>query len=179
VSSNFYEASQLRADGTFRLDNIVPGEYRLEVAVPANDAGFVREARFDGADILNSPLRFSASSRGEMDIVFVVGGGKLGGSVTDARSQPISGVRVVIIPDRARSRIDLYHTVITDQNGRFVVSAIAPGDYKLFSWESIQEFAWFDAEVLARFESRGRGVHITENSNETIDLRIIPLDGAR
>jgi protocatechuate 3,4-dioxygenase beta subunit len=180
--SGFYEASQIRADGTFRIDNVVPGEYRLEVnqALSGRDGiGFVREARFEGVDILNNLLRFTGSSRGEMDIVLVVGGGKLAGSVTDARSQPLSGVRVVIVPDRSRSRVDLYRTVITDENGRFLVSAVPPGDYKLFSWESIQEFAWFDAEVMARFESRGRSVHVTENSNETIDLRIIPADGAR
>jgi hypothetical protein len=114
-----------------------------------------------------------------MDVVVVVGGGRVAGAVTDVRSQALSGVRVVLVPDRARQRVDLYRAVVTDSNGRFLMASLAPGDYKLLAWESIKEFAWFDPDVLARFESRGRNVHITESSNETIDLRVIPADGAQ
>ena len=182
-SSSFYVGSEVRNDGTFRIDYLIPGEYRLDVEHGGGgglDAfAYVREARFDGADILNNPLRFSLSSRGDMDVVVSVGGGRLGGVVTDVRSQTLAGVRVVVIPERGRDRADLYRTAVTDSNGRFYIAPVAPGDYKLFAWESIEQFAWFDPEVLARFESRGRSVHITENSNETVDLRIIPSDGAR
>src|SRR4030095_16551068 len=137
--------------------------------------GHIKEARFEGADVLSNPLHLSGS--GALDIVIAMGGGKLEGAVTDVRSQPAAGARVVLVPDRARYRTERYQTTKTDQNGRFSVGPIAPGDYKVFAWESIEEFSWFDPDVLTRYEARSRTVHVTETSSETIDVRVIPADG--
>jgi hypothetical protein len=182
-ASGFYDsgAGQARADGTFRMNNIPPGDYRLEVTTGIfrrlGGQGYIKEARFEGSDVLGSPLRFSGS--GSLDIVIAMGGGKLDGVVTDARSQPVAGAQVVLVPDRARFRSDLYHTIRTDRSGRFSLAPVAPGDYKVFAWESIEEFSWFDPDVLTRYESRSRTAHVAETSNETIDVRIIPTEGAR
>jgi hypothetical protein len=165
------------ADGAFRLNNIPPGEYRLDFMPAA--AGFLKEVRFDGADVLNSPLRLSGTSTGTLDVVLGISGGRIDGVVTDARSQPVPGMRVVTVPDRARFRPDLYKIATTDQNGRFSLQRLSPGDYKVYSWESIEENAWWDPEVLSRFETRGRSVHVTETSTETIDVRVIPAEGSR
>src|SRR5688572_4330765 len=113
-SPSFFDAAQVKADGTFRVDNMVPGEYRLEgfegMMGLLGGYGFIKEARFEGQDILTSPMRFSGSVAGGLDIVIAAGGGKLSGTVTDARSQPVSGQQVVIVPERARFRRDLYRT---------------------------------------------------------------------
>jgi hypothetical protein len=182
-ASGFYDsgAAQTKADGTFRMANIPPGDYRLEASAgifrSLAGEGYIKEARFEGSDVLSSPLRFSGS--GSLDIVIAMGGGKLEGGVTDARSQTVVGAQVVLVPDRARYRSDLYHTTRTDKSGRFLLAPVAPGDYKVFAWESIEEFSWFDPDVLTRYESRSRTVHVTETSNETIDVRIIPAEGGR
>jgi sarcosine oxidase gamma subunit len=182
-SSGFSEsgAAQARGDGTFRMNNIPPGDYRLEVSTGIfrglGGQGYIKEARFEGADVLSSPLRFSGS--GALDIVIATGGGKLEGAVLDARSQPVSGAQVVLVPDRARFRTDLYQAIRTDTRGRFSVAPIAPGDYKVLAWESIEEGSWFDPDVLTRYESRSRSAHVTETSSETVDIRVIPVEGAR
>jgi hypothetical protein len=90
------------------------------------------------------------------------------------RSQPVPGARVLLIPERARFRVDLYRTAVTGAAGRFNFPRVAPGAYKLFSWESIADNAWLDPEVLARSESRGTLVHVTESSTETTTIQIIP-----
>jgi hypothetical protein len=183
MSSGFFDSSgaSARADGTFRLNSIPPGEYRLALErlyVPTlGGRGYIKEARFEGNDVLSSSLHFSSS--GTLDIVIAFEGGRLEGSVTDVRSQPVPGTRVVLVPDRGRYRPELYQTTTTDKNGRFSLAPIAPGDYKVFAWESIAEFSWFDPDVLTRFESRSFTVHVTETSSEAINVRVIPADGAR
>jgi hypothetical protein len=175
--------SPVSADGTFLLNNVPPGDYRLEVSsTPARIAyagGFTKEARFGALDALNNPLHFSGGTSNSLDIVVAGGGGKLNGTLTDARSQPVPSTAVVLIPDRARFRWDIFRTSMTDQNGRFTFSAIPPGDYKVYSWESMEEYAWFDPQILGQYETRGRSVHVTEASNETIDIRIIAAEGRR
>ena len=170
-------------DGTFRINNVPSGDYRLEVvSTPARlfgAGGFTREARFDGADVLTSPLHFSGSSLNGLDIVVTAGGGTVDGTLTDARSEAVPSAQVVLIPDRNRFRPDLFRVVTTDQSGRFKIPFIPPGDYRLFAWESIEEYSWFDPDVLSRFETRGRAVHVTESSADTIDLRLIPSEDTR
>jgi hypothetical protein len=77
----------------------------------------------------------------------------------------------VLVPDKARHRLNLFKAVMADQNGRFNIPNIVPGDYKLFAWEVIEPYSWFDAEVLARYESRARTIHVGELSRQTIEVR--------
>jgi hypothetical protein len=167
----------ISADGTFRLNNISPGEYRVDLL--QGGGVFLKDVRFEGAEALNTPIRFTGTSNNGLDVVLGTGGGRIDGTVTDTRSQPVSGIRVLIAPDRARHRTDLFKVVTTDQNGRFVLAGVPPGDYKVFAFEYLEEFSWFDPEVLSRAEPRGRTVRVTETSTETADVRIIPADGTR
>jgi hypothetical protein len=42
-----------------------------------------------------------------------------------------------LIPDTPRRNVkELFESAITDQNGKFSINSIAPGDYKVFSWDS-------------------------------------------
>jgi len=164
---------QINSDGAFQLNEVLPGEYRLVLMGPRNV--YIKEARYEGADVLNAPLRVNTAGRGGMlEVVLAAGSGRIAGVVTDARSQPVPVTPVVLIPNRARHRSELYNTVTTDANGRFTFALVPPGDFKVFAWESIEPYAWFDPDIQARFEGMGRAVHVTESSAETIDIRIIP-----
>ena len=56
--------------------------------------------------------------------------------------------------------MDLVRTTISDQDGRVTMPNVPPGEYKLFSWESIDNGAFFDPEVLKRFEQQGRAIRV-------------------
>jgi hypothetical protein len=176
------------ADFTFRFGNVTVGDYRVTVqaqgAVPAgarpgSTAVYIKEARFDGADVLNGPLRISGTASGTLDILIGVGGGQVTGTLSDRRSQPVPVTQVVLIPDRSRDRTELYRTVNTDENGRFIFIGITPGDYKAFSWDSLEPYGWFDPDVMAQSETKGVPVHVTDSSSEMIDLKLITKEGAQ
>jgi len=174
------EPGFLDTDGNFRVSNVVPGEYQFEMGnFPINTVGFIKEARLDGADALSVPLRISGSINKQLDLVLRVGGGEVTGIVTDVRSQAVPGARVVLVPDRARFRTDLYRSATTGEAGGFAFARLAPGDYRAFSWESIEDNAWLDPEVLARSEPRGTRVQVNESSTETITVQIIPGEGSK
>jgi hypothetical protein len=168
---------QVNADGTFRLNDVGPGEYRFRLQ-PDFGSLYIKEARFEGRDVLNSSFRFSGSVSGTLDIVIGHMAGQVTGVVRDSRSQPAPVTRVVLIPDR-RERTELYKVEWTDENGGFSLSGVAPGDYKVFSWDGIEEFAWYDPDLLAQSETKGRAVHMTETSTETIEVTLIPGGGVR
>jgi 5-hydroxyisourate hydrolase-like protein (transthyretin family) len=158
-----------KADGTFRMENLWPGEYRLVVAgLP--EAFYVKEARLGNADVLNSPLHFSGDDSMSLDVVISPKAGKIEGAVVDARRQAASGASVVLIPVRGRERTDLFRTVTADANGRFAMSSIAPGDYRLVAWEAIEPFAYFDPDLIRQAEQNGVAIRVTESSQQTVNL---------
>jgi hypothetical protein len=138
-------------------------------------AYFLKEARLGGTDVLNQPFRFDPSQLGQLEIVISPNTGQLTGVVLDEKRQPVPGVQCVLIPDRGRGRPELYKTAITDETGRFTMTGIPTGDYRLFAWEAIEPNTWFDPDVVQRFEARGYAVRIYEFSKETIESRMIPV----
>jgi hypothetical protein len=81
---------------------------------------------------------------------------------------------VVLVPDaQRRTQHRLYRTSATDQYGHFEVRGIAPGDYKLFSWEEVESEAWEDAEFLKPFEGKGETVSFQEGEQQSINLTAI------
>ncbi|HJX94885.1 MAG TPA: hypothetical protein VJ324_04655, partial [Candidatus Acidoferrum sp.] len=58
----------------------------------------------------------------------------------------------------------------TDQYGRFDIRGIAPGDYKLFSWEQVEPNAWEDPDFLKQFEAKGQRVSLQEGDVKSMDL---------
>jgi len=177
------QGTPVNPDGTFSVNDLLPGDYRIEVLsgvarITAGGLGFVKEARFDGADILSAPLSFTGSG-GVLDAVVAAGGGKVEGVVLDSRARPVVGAYVVLVPDRGRFRPDVYRTATSDASGRFSISTVPPGNYRVFSWEGIEQYAWFDPDLLARSENRGRAVRVLESATETVEVRIIPSESTR
>jgi len=165
--------AEMNTEGSFRFDGVPGGEYGVSVT-PLQSKFFVKEARFDGKDVLSRPLQFSGNERGILEIVVSPNVASVEGVVTNNRLAGASGAQVVLVPDYSRHRPELFKTATTDQEGRFKIPNIAPGDYKLYAWETIELNAWFDLDLAKRYEQYARTIHLTESSTQTIDAKLIP-----
>ena len=94
----------------------------------------------------------------ELDVVLASDGGQVEGVVSDANDKPVLGATVVLIPNDAalRTRFDYTRDAVTDQAGHFELKGVAPGEYKLFAWDDIEESSWFDPDVLRGYEAKGK-----------------------
>jgi hypothetical protein len=160
------------ADGTFSLTKITPGNYRL-VVNGLDPTMYIKDAHIDRTDVLQG-IAIGNRVDGALEIVLSTNAGQFDGTIVDAAGKPVSGVQAVLIPDRLRNRSDLFKTATSGANGRFTMRGITPGDYKLFAWEDIEPFSYFDSDVLRPFEALGKTVRIQENSRETAEVKIIP-----
>jgi hypothetical protein len=159
----------LNPDGTFRIDNVIPGEYSLNAWGPTH---YMKSARFGTIDLLEEPFKFTGREQGTIEVLMSPNVASIEGTVTD-RFAPAKGVQVVLVPDKARHRVELFKNTVTDQNGRFSMRNLAPGDYTLYVWEAIEPYSWFDPEVLKRYEQSGQRLHLTESARQTVDPRLI------
>jgi len=160
---------------SFKISDILPGEYRLSIrASSLPEDSYIKEARYGGIDALNQPFQISASDSRRLEIV-VAASGTVEGRIVDNKQVPVSGITAVLIPNRLRTRPDLYKTAVAEADGRFEIHGIAPGDYKLFAWEGIEPYSWFDPEVIRRFETNGRAIYVSEASTQSLELKLIPF----
>jgi hypothetical protein len=88
--------------------------------------------------------------------------------------KPVRGIQAVLVPEQARNRQDLYKTATTDQEGRFTFRGVTPGDYRVFAWEDIEPFAYFDPAVVMQYEAAGKLIHVRESSEESAEVKLIP-----
>jgi hypothetical protein len=123
-------------------------------------------------DAMNG-FRLSSSGSNVLDVVLTTQVGAVSGVAIGRAGDPAVNSTVVLIPATARKRSSLYQAVVTGNDGRFAFQGLAPGDYKLFAWDDIENGAWQNAEFLAPYESRGRLVSISENSKDEVQLNVI------
>jgi hypothetical protein len=164
------------ADGTFTMTGVLPGQYRVFVQPPPSQDFYVKELRYDREEALNNPVDVSRrnSDSATMEILLSRAVGQVDGVVVDERGQAVPGVQAVLVPDNNRARFELFKTATTDQTGRFTMRGVAPGDYKLFAWEGLENYGYFDPEVLRRAEPLGKAVRVGEALKLNVETKIIP-----
>jgi len=178
----------------FTMAGIHPGDYRVGVnpvlrlvtgppysplpPVPAAlENLYVKSVRMGGEEVLERGVHLQGQSPREIEVVIGVNGGILQGTVVDRRQQPLPNAVVAIIPaPTLRRRTDLYKSALTDAAGRFRLVGLAPGEYRLFSWDYIEDGMWFDSEFMSSIETRGKSIRISEGGTESVELSVM-LEG--
>jgi protocatechuate 3,4-dioxygenase beta subunit len=164
----------------FTIEGLRPGTYRFSF-VPMGGGGpgatlpvYVKSITLGTADVLNGLLRIDGPVEQPLQMTLSANVSILEGVVLDQRQEPVPNVSVAVIPDAPyRGRADLYATGITDAGGRFRIGGIAPGNYRVFSWETVEGWSWLDPEWLRPYEGRGRSLHFEEGSRDNIQLTVI------
>jgi hypothetical protein len=170
------------ADGSFVLQGVPPGDFRVTFGPPGGMQVFslpqdmyVKSIRFGNADVLDGGLHIRGASRDQLEIVIGANAGRINGTVMNARREPLTGITVVAVPDAGdRSSSDRYKQVASDASGRFRIQGLPPGNYSLFAFEDIEEGAWQDPEVIRSYESRGTSVRVRDGNDENVQLTVIP-----
>ena len=166
-------SAPVQADGTFTLQQVGPGDYRLNVTgMPQN--AYLKFARLGPMDVLNQGLHIERQPGVPIEIVVGTDSGAVDGTVTSNKQEPSANVTVVLVPDPVhRNRSELYRSVMTDSQGRFHFGGVTPGDYKLFAWEDVESGAWQDSDFLRPFEERGRLTQVKSSGSTSADLIVI------
>ena len=153
------------SDGTFRVENVRPGDYRVVIAgMP--DGFYLKGAHVGDTDVLRESLRYVGGEAAGLEIVLSPNVGAIEGD-TEA------GAQVVLIPARNRERTELFRPVTSDSAGHFAITNITPGDYTLAAWEDIEPFAFFDPSLIGQAETQGKAVRVEESSQQLMKLSTI------
>lgn len=171
----------VKADGKFQFKDVPEGNYRLVLLGPDSTWTFyLKSIHYGSASVTDAEFPVQAGSDASFEVVLSSRAAQLTGSVLDSDSVPAVGASVVVIPDPPHRDLKYrYRSATTDQNGRFSITGIVPGDYKVFSWDSVEEFDeeygedWFDPTWLKPFGSKGESIHFDESDQKSLTLHLL------
>lgn len=168
----------VKQDGTFLLRSVPADAYTVQLTgIP--DGFYIKSIKYGDQDVLGKVLDLShGAAAGQLSVVLSNDGGRVEGAVLDDQQNPRWGTVVLVPESSRRGQIYRYKTTTTDQYGRFALSGIPPGEYKLFAWEDIENDAYYDPGFLERYEDLGETISISENTQVTSTLKVIPAKPA-
>jgi hypothetical protein len=168
-------SGRVASDGSIRLSGVTPGRWTL--VIDSLPEGFwVKSESYAGTELPIGELNLTESARGQLRIVLAKGGAQIGGTVS-IDNQPCRAT-VVLVPAalELRGNHNLYRVTNTTERGLFTLKSIPPGAYKLFAFQEIEPFEWFDPEQLKMVEEMGLPVNVAEGENGLRDLVAISPD---
>jgi hypothetical protein len=131
------------------------------------------------ADALYDGFAVQRGTDASLEVTLSSRGARVQGAVTDADGLPVAGVWAVLVPEQAhRGQMQMYRETTTDQYGHFELRGVPPGDYKLFSWDQVENGAWQDPEFLKPFEEKGEEVKLQEGESKSVNLVSIKTAGS-
>jgi hypothetical protein len=158
----------IAADGTFATGPLPAA------AVTPNltnlDGAYLRAIRVNEQSVAGSLIRLPAvAGTVRMEVILSTNGATVEGAVGNA-----VGAVIVLEPgadqDFRRSR---YRVAKSDQTGHFKLTGVAPGEYRIYAFDDIDDGAWLDASYMAAYAGKGETVKVAERETRTVALRMI------
>lgn len=174
-ANNDYWGGQARVltNGAFALKDVSEGTYKVTIDGISQDC-YVKSIRYGTSDASADGFTVQRGADAGLEVTISSRGARIEGSVADVDGLPGPGFWVVLVPEDAhRGEFRFYKSKTTDQRGHFEIRGIAPGDYKLFSWEQVESQAWEDPEFLRQFEEKGEKISLQEGDQKTLNLTAI------
>jgi protocatechuate 3,4-dioxygenase beta subunit len=173
---DFSPAAPIASDGSFQWTNVPPGNYSLRLGTERNFTSdwFLKSATVGGRTNDLSAISVDGGVIA-LDVTAGANGAVVEGIVTDLQGQPVADAVVVAAPEASqRLHGDHLHKTASDQNGRFTLRGIAPGQYSLFAWDNVEGEAYYDPEFLKNYDPQATSLGVSEGDRRNVQLHVIP-----
>jgi hypothetical protein len=164
----------IAADGTFAIPVVPEGHYRIAVQIHEPGATYVADIRQGSFSVYDNGLQVGNAEVAPLEVEIKTNAGSVDALVSGADQKIAVGKTVVLVPTQRRQNPVLYVTGQSDANGRVLMPNVAPGQYKLFAWESVRPGSWMNAEFMKKIEEAGTAVTVGAGTRQSAQVRLIP-----
>jgi hypothetical protein len=164
----------IAADGTFAIPVVPEGHYRIAVQIHEPGATYVADIRQGNFSVYDNGLQVGNAEVAPLEVEIKTNAGSVDALVIGADQKIAVGKTVVLVPTQRRQNPVLYVTGQSDANGHVLMPNLAPGQYKLFAWESVRPGSWMNAEFMKKIEEAGTAVTVGAGTRQSAQVRLIP-----
>jgi protocatechuate 3,4-dioxygenase beta subunit len=162
---------QVKADGTFSISGIRPGEFRVQVfRLP--DGWYMKSIRFGDQDVTDAPLKIEQGTGAvSLDIRIANDAGRIEGAV-QLKDKPAPGATVLVLRENAYEGES--QPIKADQNGMYVARNLRPGTYHIMAVQKDEEDFESDYPEAAEIEKKGETVQLGSRGTKSLTLKLKP-----
>jgi hypothetical protein len=154
----------------FTLKGVPDGTFRVHVNGLSEDC-YIKEVRFGETVLPDIELRVRGAAA-NLEITVSSQGAHVQGQVLNQDDLPVAGAWVAVVPEEEKRKfLRLHKSGLTDQYGHFEIRGLAPGKYKVFSWEGIEKQAWEDPDFLKEYEDKGKDIEVVDSDQKSLELK--------
>jgi hypothetical protein len=169
--------AQVKEDGSFKL-NLSPSAKPYVVALAARgnlEEWFTSKVLVGGKDVLESGFKPGEGAVGPVEVVISNKGAAIEGTVLDKDQKPFPGADVVAFPTnpKLRRRMDMVQTATSDQQGRFKLRGVRPGEYIVFALENSQEQPFTTEQFQKANSGKIQTVKLEAGAKQQVQLEVI------
>jgi hypothetical protein len=175
------------ADGSFTIPLLPEGKYRFQVGIggivsataaaattPLPATAYIADVKQGAVSVYDNGMSIGGEAVNPVQLLVNTDGGSIEGITTGLDRKPTAAMTVVLVPAESRRQNPaLYKSVRSDAQGHFQISAVQPGQYKIFAWENVPSGAWQNTEFLSRFEERGIPANVMPGTRTTVEVQSI------
>ncbi|MCP3136905.1 carboxypeptidase regulatory-like domain-containing protein [Pyxidicoccus xibeiensis] len=149
------------AEGRYQVGPVEPGDWSFRVFADRH------------VDLVSPEERTLTHGTGPVDFT-LTRASSVSGRVTDAEGQPLKALELTLVrpgPEDDPGNTERQEETWTDEDGRFVLDADAPGDYRI----EVQDGRFLDAELPVRAPSED--VHLTLQAGASVKGTVVDAHG--
>jgi hypothetical protein len=161
-------SSDMRDDRpVLEVRDLFPGSYAVEIN--AWGRWYVQSARSGSVNLLHDLLIVPRTAGVEpIEVVLRDDGGSVTGMV---RSEKPEFAAVLVAPEFAPMQPP--RIVTADRSGHFSVESLAPGNYKVFAFDSLEPVEYSNPQALRQYDFKAVRVSVTPGSSADVNLELI------
>jgi protocatechuate 3,4-dioxygenase beta subunit len=168
-------AQAVRPDWTFRF-NDMDGQYLLRVEGLPSD-WMLKSLLLGGQDLVDAPLgvQRAAPDVGGLQLVISRTGATVGGEVVDRAGAPLPDATVIVFGEsRGQWGVGsrFVRVVRPDDGGKFLVSGLPAGIYRVTARETVLDGQWEDAEFLQSLMRDALRLELQAGAKETAKMTL-------
>ena len=161
-------------DLTFELKGN-PGNMRVALFGPT-PGWTIRTVRYRGSDVTDSGVEIRPNENlTDVEVELTNRPTEVSGLVTNPKGEALKDYSVIVFPqDREKWTPNSRYLKSSrpDQDGRFKVSAIPPGEYYVIALDYVDSNDWNDPQFLDSIRAKASRFSLSEGETKSIDLRI-------
>ncbi len=165
---------QVRDDWTFTVTDIF-GPARLRVDLP--DEWTLKVVMRDGRDITETPIEMKSGE--ELSGVQIVVSDRVTtvtGQLVDDKGVPLADGTIVVFAsasDKWAEDSRFVRSARPDQEGKYQIRGLAPGDYLAVAIDYVQDGMWNDPDYLESVRRYGQKLTLKEGDSRAISLKLV------
>src|SRR5207237_9414274 len=97
------------------------------------------------------------------------------GLVTSSKGETLKDYSIVVFPadrDKWTPNSRYLKTARPDQDGRYKVNGLPPGEYRVIALDYVDQNEWNDPDFLERIRPKATAFSISEGEAKSVDLKI-------